>query len=370
MKIFHCNHCQHLVFFENFQCVQCGHSLAYLPDAEAIGSLEPAADNLWSSAVAGNRTYRRCSNYDLENVCNWAVASDDPNPLCLSCRLTKVIPDLGLPGNKEAWYRMETAKRRLIYSLLSLGLPVEPKHSVSDDGLVFSFLADVPGEAPALTGHDGGAITINLAEADDAEREKRRTQLGEPYRTLLGHFRHEIGHYYWNRLIEGGDRLAEFRNLFGDEREEYGEALQRHYGNGPRADWRESFVSAYASSHPWEDWAESWAHYLHMIDALETASASGLTLKPRRSDEPSLKPDPRSIVRGGGRISFDRMIGDWFPLTYVLNNLNRSLGLADGYPFVLSPVAVEKLRFVHNTIERARSGSADDGRRGVVAFSD
>lgn len=357
MKIFHCNHCQHLVFFENFQCVQCGHSLAYLPDAEAIGSLEPAGDNLWSSAVAGNRTYRRCSNYDLENVCNWAVASDDPHPLCISCRLTKVIPDLRLSGNKEAWYRMETAKRRLIYSLLSLGLPVEPKHSVTDDGLVFSFLADVPGEAPALTGHDGGAITINLAEADDAEREKRRTQLGEPYRTLLGHFRHEIGHYYWNRLIEGGDRLAEYRNLFGDEREDYGEALQRHYANGPRADWRESFVSAYASSHPWEDWAESWAHYLHMIDALETASASGLSLKPRRSDEPSLKPDPRSVARSGGRISFDRMIGDWFPLTYVLNNLNRSLGLADGYPFVLSPVAVEKLRFVHETIERARAGS-------------
>jgi hypothetical protein len=315
-----------------------------------LGSLESATGDLWRSPVSGdrNRTYRRCSNYDLENICNWAVTSDDPNPLCLSCRLTKVIPDLSLSGNKEAWYRMEVAKRRLVYSLLSLDLPVEPKGSDSDRGLVFEFLADVPGSGPALTGHDNGVITINLAEADDAQREHRRSQLHEPYRTLLGHFRHEIGHYYWDRLIDGSDRLEAFRNLFGDERMDYSEALQRHYGNGARSDWQQSFVSAYASSHPWEDWAESWAHYLHMLDALETASACGLSLKPRRADEPSMKTDVRGIPHG----SFDRMIGDWFPLTYVLNNLNRSLGLADGYPFVLSAAAVDKLRFVHETMER------------------
>lgn len=365
MKIFHCNHCQNLVFFESFQCVSCGHALAYLPDLQVLGSLEPAGspgptgspgpggENLWRSPVsaARHRTYRRCSNYALEDICNWAVTSDDPNPLCLSCRLTKVIPDLSLAGNKEAWYRMEVAKRRLVYSLLSLGLPVEPKSLVDDQGeqgLVFEFLADVPGSGPALTGHNNGVITINLAEADDAEREKRRSQLHEPYRTLLGHFRHEIGHYYWDRLIGGGDRLETFRNLFGDERADYSEALQRHYANGAPGDWQQSFVSAYASSHPWEDWAESWAHYLHMLDALETAGACGLSLKPRRSDEPTLKADGRGIPDG----SFDRMIGDWFPLTYALNNLNRSLGLADGYPFVLSTTAVEKLRFVHETVAR------------------
>jgi hypothetical protein len=372
MKIFHCNHCQHLVFFESFQCVSCGRSLAYLPDLRMIGSLEPAGPPVpdgaahWKSPVAGTlgRVYRRCSNYDLENVCNWAVTAEDGNLLCLSCRLTKVIPDLSLPGNKEAWYRMETAKRRLVYSLLSLDLPVEPKrsgpggYSGDDQGLVFEFLADVPGADPALTGHDEGVITINLAEADDAQREKRRAQMHEPYRTLLGHFRHEIGHYYWDRLIAGGDRLDAFRNLFGDERADYSTALRRHYANGAPPDWQQSYVSAYAGSHPWEDWAESWAHYLHMLDALETAAACGLSLKPPRTDEPSMKAE--ALVDSGG--SFDRMIAGWFPLTYVLNNLNRSLGLADGYPFVLSAAAVEKLRFVHETMDRtpvpARGGFA------------
>jgi hypothetical protein len=356
MKIFHCNHCQNLVFFESFQCLSCGHALAYLPDLQMLGSLEPGPDTVWHSPVpaARGRAYRRCSNYDLENVCNWAVSADDPNPLCLSCRLTRVIPDLSRPGNKEAWYKMEAAKRRLVYSLLSLKLPIEPKQTdptrrpETDAGLIFEFLADVPGSEAALTGHDNGVITINLAEADDAQRENRRAQLHEPYRTLLGHFRHEIGHYYWDRLIAKGDRLEAFRNLFGDERADYGEALKRHYGNGAPGDWQQSFVSAYASSHPWEDWAESWAQYLHMLDALETAAACGLALKPLRSDEPSLKTDARAVSNG----SFDRLIGDWFPLTYVLNNLNRSLGLPDGYPFVLSSAAVEKLRFVHETIER------------------
>jgi hypothetical protein len=350
MKIFHCGHCGQSVFFENYQCIRCGRSLAYLPDARRLASLEPADGGLWRSPAPEGALYRRCSNYDRENVCNWAVAADDPNPLCLSCRLTRVIPDLRIAGNKEAWYRMETAKRRLVYSLLGLGLPVEPKTSEADAGLAFEFLADVPGSGPALTGHSRGVITLNLAEADDAQREHRRSQLHEPYRTLLGHFRHEIGHYYWDRLIDGTGRLEGFRRLFGDEREDYAGALRRYYGQGPGADWVEAYISTYAGSHPWEDWAESWAHYLHMVDALETAGACGLALNPRHAGEPALKADPSVPARGG----FDRMIADWYPLTYVLNNLNRSLGLADGYPFVLCPAVVEKLRFVHDTVAQAR----------------
>ena len=85
-----------------------------------------------------------------------------------------------------------------------------------------------------------------------------------------------------------------------------------------------------------------------MTDTLETAAACGLSLRPPRADEPSLKRRPAD---GQPRASFDRMIDDWFPLTYVLNNLNRGLGLPDGYPFVLSPPAIEKLRFVHETIK-------------------
>jgi hypothetical protein len=261
-----------------------------------------------------------------------------------------VIPDLNQQGHKEAWYRLEVAKRRLVYSLLGLGLPLENQVDNPTQGLAFEFLTDSGTfqAGPRLTGHLNGVIVINVAEADDAEREKRRHQMHEPYRTLLGHFRHESGHYYWDRLVKGCDRIHGFRNLFGDDRDDYAEALRRHYERIP-SDWQQRFVSAYASAHPWEDWAETWAHYLHMADALETAAACGLALRPHRPDEPSLKAEgPRST-----RASFDRMIDDWFPLTYVLNNLNRGLGLPDSYPFVLSAPVIEKLRFVHETINRA-----------------
>lgn len=350
MKIFHCDHCQQLVFFENFACVNCDHLLAYLPDLGVMGSLEPADGGLWRSPIpqVESRMYRLCENYTQQNVCNWAVAADDPQPLCRSCRLTRMIPDLSHSGHKEAWYRLEVAKRRLIYTLLILGLPLDNKISDPEQGLVYEFLADMPGTTPVLTGHSHGVIVLNIAEADDAEREKRRLQLHEPYRTLLGHFRHEIGHYYWERLIAPSARLKAFRHLFGDEREDYGEALKRHYEHGAPTDWQQRFVSTYASAHAWEDWAETWAHYLHMTDTLETAAACGLSLRPRRRDEPFLETNARDDLSS----SFDQMISDWFPLTYVLNNLNRGLGLPDGYPFVLSTPAIDKLRFVHETIKR------------------
>ncbi len=349
MKIFHCDHCQQLVFFENVRCLSCDHALAYVPDLEDLVALEPAGENVWRPATRGATgvTYRLCANYDRENVCNWAVAAEDPEPLCRSCRLTRVIPDLSQPGHKNAWYRLEVAKRRLIYSLLRLGLPIQSKTADPERGVAFELLAD-SGDAPVLTGHNEGVITINVAEADDAEREQRRLQLHEPYRTLLGHFRHEIGHYYWDRLVAGSDRLDAFRACFGDEREDYAAALKSHYDGGAPDRWQERFVSAYASAHAWEDWAETWAHYLHMTDTLETAAACGLTLRPRRADEPSLRTAGQDRPLG----SFESKIDAWFPLTYVLNNLNRGLGLPDGYPFVLSPTVVEKLRFVHDAVTR------------------
>lgn len=354
MKIFHCDHCDQLVFFENTHCVTCGHVLAFLPDVAEIGSLEAAGEERWSPPLeaAAGHTYRLCQNYREKQVCNWAVIDHDPHPLCQSCRLTRLIPDLSVPGHWEAWYRLEVAKRRVVYSLLNLGLPVVNREDDAERGLAFEFRADpAPGEAPILTGHADGVITINVAEADDAERERRRRQLGEPYRTLLGHVRHEIGHYYWSRLIGWSDRLAEFRQLFGDERESYTQSLERYYAQGPLADWQNRFVTAYASAHAWEDWAETWAHYLHMTDALETADACGLSIRPRRVGEPSLAKAPASAGTSSGE--FDRLIASWYPLTYVLNNLNRGLGLPDGYPFVLSPPAVEKLRFVHETVVSA-----------------
>lgn len=352
MNVFHCEHCDQLVFFENTACVSCGHTLAFLPDIEDMGTLEPAdGDTFRALGVADDgRLYKLCPNYRDQNVCNWAGPADDPNPYCLSCRLTRVIPDASRLDLREGWAKLETAKRRLLYSLLSLDLPLTTKIEDPERGLAFEFLSDaeVAGAPPVLTGHANGVITINVAEADDAERERRRNSLKEDYRTLLGHFRHEVGHYYWDRLIREGDRLDAFRALFGDEQEDYGAALARHHQEGPPANWRDSFVSAYATAHPWEDWAETWAHYLHMTDTLETAVACGLSLRPKRRDEPALKPDV--TVVGKRSASFDQLIERWFPLTYVLNNLNRGMGLQDGYPFVLSPPAQEKLRFVHEVV--------------------
>jgi hypothetical protein len=360
MKIFHCDHCGQLLFFENSRCVKCGRVLAYLPGIRKIASLELLPDGEWRSplAEAAGRKYRLCQNYANDIVCNWAVRADDPEPFCLSCRTTTVIPDLTVAGNKEAWIHLEMAKRRLFYSLMGLGLPITNRKEDPQYGLAFQFLAKVAADAPpVLTGHDDGVITINLAEADSAQRESLRLALGESYRTVLGHFRHEIGHYYWDRLIADSPNIDEFRELFGDERQDYAEALKQHYAYGVAASnaapacHDPNFVSAYASSHPWEDWAETWAHYLHMIDALETARACGLTLAPARKDEPSLTGEQNAQP---GSANVEDMVSDWVALTYVLNNLNRSLGLSDPYPFVLSDTVIAKLAFVDKVVAASR----------------
>jgi hypothetical protein len=363
MKTFHCTHCQNLVFFENVRCLNCGHSLAFLPDLGFMAALQERRDGLWRAELDApdSRGYRLCANYDQVSVCNWVVPADDRSAFCGSCRLNRVIPDLSSERNRVAWFRLEVAKRRLLYSLLGLWLPIEPKAAATGSGLAFEFLEDSSdGDAKRVfTGHDNGLITINIAEADDVHREKERALQKEPYRTLLGHFRHEIGHYFWDRLISNGPKLAGFRDLFGDERAEYQKALERHYSEGPPARWEQNFISAYATMHPWEDWAESWAHYLHMVDALETAGAAGLALRPKRSDEPRMQPPPDPL--NPHHRDFEAMIESWLSLTYVLNNLSRGLGLPDSYPFILSAPAIHKLRFIHNTIDEyrgARSRSA------------
>lgn len=356
MKTFHCTHCQHLVFFENIRCLNCGHALAYLPDRNLMAALEQAEEGLWRHAgpAGADETYRLCANYDRENVCNWAVPQGDPETLCRSCRLTRVIPDLSKPGNAGAWYRLEVAKRRLVYTLLGLSLPLARRQGSDDGGVEFQFLEDSEsGDGQrVLTGHDNGLITINVAEADDVRREQQRQLQNEQYRTLLGHFRHEIGHYYWDRLIRDSARLEQFRHVFGDERADYQQALQKHYRDGPPASWEDSFISAYATCHPWEDWAESWAHFMHMTDALETAAAVGLSLKPRREDEPAMATPANPLSPRAH--DFDRMVEHWAALTYLLNNLNRGLGLPDSYPFVLSGPVICKLRFIHDTIHAGR----------------
>jgi hypothetical protein len=347
MKVFHCSNCRQLVFFENTNCVNCGFVLAYVPELALVVALEPLPEGLWRVPLRAlsKRRFRLCANYSQEKICNWAVPVEDPLPLCESCRLTQVIPNLAIEGNHEAWSKLEAAKRRVIYSLKQLQCPIQSRLQNPEGGLAYEFLSDADANSPVLTGHAHGVVTVNIAEADDAERERRRLRLGEPYRTLLGHFRHEVGHYYWERLIRDGSRLEGFRERFGDERVDYAAALKSHYDRGPQPDWSKNFVSAYAASHPWEDWAECWAHYLHMSDMLETAADCGLSMTPKRRDEPAL-----ARARSGTDEPFERLMASWFPLTYILNNLNRSMGMADGYPFVLATPVIAKMRFIHETI--------------------
>jgi hypothetical protein len=350
MKTFHCDRCQQLVFFENVLCERCNAMLGYVPEVGEICAFEQAGDDRWRSLhpASDGALFRQCANYAIENVCNWMIPVDAPHSLCRACRFNGTIPNLEIADNRGYWYRLETAKRRLLYTLTALGLEPESRAENLENGLQFDFLQSMSHDDVVTTGHQHGVVTINVAEADDACREQMRQSLHEPYRTLLGHFRHEVGHYFFDRLVKPSHWLEPFRRRFGDETVDYAAALDTYYRNGPPPDWAQSFVSAYASMHPWEDWAESWAHYLHMVDTIDTSVSCGLALLPHHPHEPALT-DQTPVEDAG----FSSLMARWFPLTYVLNSLNRSLGAPDGYPFTLSPPVVDKLRFVHAVIVAA-----------------
>jgi hypothetical protein len=250
----------------------------------------------------------------------------------------------------SAWQKIEFAKHRLFYTLLLLRLPM-PAAGETVEPLVFDFLADTPDtQGPkVMTGHDNGVITIALAEADDAERERRRANMGEPYRTLLGHFRHEVGHYYWDLLVRDGDKLEQCRAVFGDDTEDYNEALKRHYDQGVPANWQQDYISAYATTHAWEDFAETWAHYLHIVDSLEMARAFGMAVKPHVDDTGGLTADADD-ANVYGRGDFRPLVDTWIPLGFAMNSINRCMGQSDLYPFVLSPKVIEKLGFMHKLV--------------------
>ncbi|MEJ5990796.1 putative zinc-binding peptidase [Ramlibacter sp. PS3R-8] len=365
MKTFHCQYCGHPLFFENVECLKCNSALAFLPDRLHMTAVEEVAgeEGLWRPRSAGKRQspkrYRLCVNHTMQNACNFAVPATDPNPLCVSCRLTRILPDLSQPENPPRWYRLEVAKRRLFYTLGKLGLVATTPPDGAADGPIFEFLADMPGQ-PVMTGHSEGVITINVAEADEEERTRRRVAMHEPYRTLLGHFRHESGHYYWDRLIAEGGRVEAFRAVFGDESQDYQQALQDHYGRGGSVpDWQESFVSEYATSHPWEDFAETWAHYLHMVDLLETAASYNTRMSIPGSDEHDVEEVVNPLETGYP--DFNLLVEQWVPLTLLVNSLNRSLGQNDAYPFALSVGALQKLRYVHDVICETRSQVAGKG---------
>lgn len=337
MKVLSCGNCGAAAYFDNTVCVSCGAVLRFDPAAFQMVALPPEGGGP-----------RDCANA-AHGACNWLLVAGDPGDFCRACRHNRTVPDLARAPDLDNWRRIEAAKRHLFYSLLRWGLPI-PDRAQDPEGLAFDFLADMPGsDGPVLTGHAGGLITLNIAEGDDAAREARRAAMGEPYRTLLGHFRHEIGHFYWDRLVRGQDRLEPFRALFGDEREDYAQALQRHYADGPAPDWPLSFISAYASAHPWEDFAETWAHYLHITDTLETAEAFGMAVshpggpEADRVFQPYAEPDAQALLAA------------WVPLTVAINAVNRAMGQPDLYPFVLSAPVAAKLQFIADLIHGGRA---------------
>lgn len=332
MRSFRCA-CGNAVYFENDRCLACDRALAFDPRKLTLRAVE--------------REDRYCASHANPRSCNWLAFE---GALCSACGLNEVVPDLSAPRRLPLFREVEKAKRRLLYGLYALGLSV-PSRANHADGLAFRILADArldgaPLDAPdadaVLTGHAEGRITVNLLEADPCLRERMREAMDEPYRTLLGHFRHESGHYYWHQLVRG-DATERFRALFGDERAPYQERMAAYYRDGPPADWARTHIAAYQASHPWEDFAECWAHYLHIVDTLETAAHAGVKFGGQAARDPL-----------AGRHDVDALLRDWSRLAPVLNDLNRSMGQPDAYPFALPPPARAKLAFVHDLIRVAR----------------
>jgi hypothetical protein len=332
LRAFQCS-CGNRVFFDNSRCLACERELGFLPDRLTLASFTADASGVCETPFG---VYRKCENYLEHGVCNWLVPEAETSRLCQACRLNHVIPDLSDPENRKLWGAVEQAKRRLVYGLNRLGLPLVTKDEDPKRGLSFDIKAET-GNERVLTGHADGLITLNLSEADTVTRERIRVAMKERYRTLLGHFRHEIGHYYFPWLVEDTGKSDEFRAVFGDERSDYSQALRAHYEtNELVAD--EAFVSTYAQAHPWEDWAETFAHYLHMSDTLETARAVGLA--------------PQAPT-GEANGELDAMLAEWAELTVALNMLNRSMGLPDAYPFAITDKVREKLALVHRLVRAA-----------------
>jgi hypothetical protein len=331
---FWCSRCGSRVRFDAFRCPHCEAALGFDPGRRQVVALVSPSPGLFEAIDEPGPGRWRCLNAAWG--CNWLLAAGQATPWCRSCALTRGRPDERDVAAVAAWADAETVKRRLIAQLDSLGLPVERGQSDPDGGLVFD-LVFVPGH-PGVTGHRNGVVTIDLTESDERRRDELRHALAEPSRTLLGHFRHEIGHYYWPALVERSDGIDRFRTCFGDERADYSAALDRYYGTGALAGPSEVHISRYASAHPWEDWAECFAHYLHLRDALETAEASGLW------------------SAGTSPVTADDLLDQWQALAEGLNDVAAALGEGPLYPFALSGPVRAKLAFVHERVTAVSAG--------------
>jgi len=337
MKRYYCQ-CGHETYFNNLHCNACGSQLGFDPDKQALISLyQNEREPYWLSHDGAGHRYQLCQHRDHEIQCNWLIDANSSHVQCMSCRLTRTIPMLSKPNNIQRWAVLESSKRRMIYGLLEMGLSVIAYTQEPDKGLAFDFLEDkrsnpMIDDEYVYSGHAQGVITMNVAEADSSYREATREALNESYRSLLGHFRHEVGHYYWERLVLPSSYYQAFQQLFGDEKQDYTETLNNYYNKGPVAGWEENYISAYASMHPLEDWAETWAHYMLMRETIETAFNLQIL--------PTLTPYS----------NFDVWMDEWMQLVVVLNALNRSIGNADAYPFTISSTVRTKLKFIHQLV--------------------
>jgi hypothetical protein len=344
MRDFHCPNCGQRLTFENSTCLACGSALGFSLDDMALLVITTGDEGDKPGFVSA-RDYELCANRHLAE-CNWLVPINNPGGLCTSCALTLERPNDNDADGLAAFARAEAAKRRLVAELYEMKLPIIGRDRDPEYGLAFRLLSSA--HEKVMTGHDDGVITLDLAEGDDVHREQLRVEMDEPYRTLLGHFRHEVGHYYFYRLITpSSDYLARFNELFGDPDADYQEALDRHYDQGAPQGWQESFVSSYATMHAAEDWAETFAHYLHIRDTLDTCAWCGLAPASATFDRPALGPS-----------AFPNIIEMWLPLSWSLNMVNRSMGHDDLYPFVLPVAVLEKMQFIHTVIDEVTSESS------------
>ncbi len=334
MRDFTCPICGQRLAFENSLCLGCQTNVGF--DPQQMAFVRVGTDQ---AVLDAGPARQMCANLHL-SACNWVVPTGDGTPLCLSDRLTRTLPPHDDDEAMAAYAEAEQAKRRLMVELIELGLPIVGRDADPETGLAFDLMSSR--NEQVLTGHDNGVITLNLAEGDDVHREQLRISMGEPYRTLLGHFRHEIGHYFFFKLIGTGPLRADFEELFGDPDSSYQDALDRHYSQGAPDGWEQRYVSSYATMHPAEDWAESFAHYLHIRDTVDTAAAFGFA--------PSGAALDRNLP---GEAGFDRLIQLWLPLSWSLNMINRSMGHKDLYPFVLPPHVLTKMKLVHRAVEAA-----------------
>ncbi len=348
MRDFLCPNCGQHLTFENSVCLSCGSPVGFSLPGVAMLVIASGPDSEHGGAVDASQ-YRLCANLHLAE-CNWLVkldpASTVQGELCASCRLTRTRPNDSDTTALAAFAAAEKAKRRLIVELAELELPITGRDADPQYGLAFDLLSSEFDKV--FTGHEDGVITLDLAEGDEVHREQLRKAMDEPYRTLLGHFRHEIGHYYYYRRVDPSPTYRErFQQLFGDPNADYPAALDRHYQNGPPEGWENNYISSYATMHPAEDWAETFAHYLHIRDTLDTSAAFGLAPAGATFDRRALGPS-----------GFDSIIEMWLPLAWSLNMVNRSMGRDDLYPFVLPTPVLDKMRFIHTVIDEVTANTA------------